>query len=246
VDGLEITLDRSTPIPLYQQVAQQIETAIHSGQLHSGQRLDTEVDLAQQLGVSRPTVGQAIRLLVNKGLLVRRRGAGTLVMGGGEVRRSMELTSLYEDLQKSGHEPRTQVLRLELLVPDDEVRGELQGDAGQPAWMVERVRFVGSEPLALMVNYVLPETADISRFDLDHGGLYESLRESGIEPSLARQRISCRRATAAEAAILHEDIGAPLLTMERTAFDKSGRTIEYGRHAYRPSLYSFDLTVVER
>ncbi len=43
-----------------------------------------------------------------------------------------------------------------------------------------------------------------------------------------------------------ESVGAPLLTMQRTAYDDSGHAVEYGRHAYRPDLYSFDMTLVDR
>ena len=55
---------------------------------------------------------------------------------------------------------------------------------------------------------------------------------------------SCARAaTAAEARALAETRGAPLLTMERAAYDDQGRTIEHGQHLYRASRYSFDLTL---
>jgi DNA-binding GntR family transcriptional regulator len=63
---------------------------------------------------------------------------------------------------------------------------------------------------------------------------------------VARQRIGARRAGPAEASMLHEKRGAPLLTMQRTAYDNAGRAVEYGRHAYRPDLYAFELTLVDR
>ena len=48
---------------------------------------------------------------------------------------------------------------------------------------------------------------------------------------VARQRISARRAEPAEARMLGERRGAPLLTMERTAYDDAGRAVEFGKHA---------------
>ena len=68
--------------------------------------MDGEVDLAEQLGISRPTTRAAIKQLVDKGLLVRRRGFGTMV-SPKPVRRAVALTSLYDDLEESGREPRT-------------------------------------------------------------------------------------------------------------------------------------------
>jgi DNA-binding GntR family transcriptional regulator len=45
--------------------------------------------------------------------------------------------------------------------------------------------------------------------------------------------------------LLGEKRGSPVLTMERAAHDDSGRAVEWGRHAYRASQYSFEVTLVE-
>lgn len=71
---LDFALDRGSPVPLYHQLAQQLEAAIEQGVLAPGNLLGNEVDLSVRLGLSRPTVRQAIQSLVDKGLLVRRRG----------------------------------------------------------------------------------------------------------------------------------------------------------------------------
>ncbi len=105
-------LDRSSPVPLYFQVAQRLEKMIESGQLAPGARLENEIALAEQLGLSRPTMRQAIQYLVDKGLLSRKRGVGTQVVNT-RVRRSVELTSLYDDLEPDRQVPadRRAVLR---------------------------------------------------------------------------------------------------------------------------------------
>lgn len=107
----EIVVDRSSPVPLYFQVAEQFAAAIQRGDLAPGDRLDSELQLADRLGLSRPTVRQAIQHLVDKGLIVRRRGVGTQVVRG-EVRRAVELTSLHDDLARAGRQPSTAVLEL--------------------------------------------------------------------------------------------------------------------------------------
>lgn len=245
VERLGLDLDRTGKVPLYQQLAEQLERAIDGGQLLPGERIDNELDLVHDTGLSRPTVRQAIQLLVDKGLLVRKRGVGTQVVHG-RIRRSLDLTSLYDDLQASGRKPRTQVLRLEVVLPECDVAGELRIGTTDKVWLLERLRLIGEQPLALMRNYLPRDLVDLASFDLARGGLYASLRMVGVMPAVARQRISCRRALASDAALLGEDVGAPLLTMERTAYDSAGRSVEYGQHAYRPDLYSFDLTVVDR
>ena len=242
---ITFSVDRSSSTPLYFQVSDQVEAAIVAGRLRPGDRLDTEVALAQDLGLSRPTVRQAIQLLVDRGLLVRKRGVGTQVTHG-QVRRSLELTSLYDDLSRAGQQPRTDVLSLSRQSADAETAGELRLEPGAEVWALERLRHVGGEPLAYMRNHVPVEVADLSAFDLTGDGLYASLRRCGVSLAVARQRIGSRRATAGEAALLEESRGAPLLTMRRAVDDRDGQPVELGRHAYRPRLYAFDFTLVQR
>ena len=77
---LAVELDRSSPVPLYSQLAQAIEAAIRYGDLAPGDRFENELALAKRLTLSRPTTRKAIQQLVDKGLLVRKRGIGTQVV----------------------------------------------------------------------------------------------------------------------------------------------------------------------
>ena len=78
---------------------------------------------------------------------------------------------------------------------------------------------------------------------LEQRGLYELLRGAGHAPRTAHQTVGARAATAAEAKLLGEPRGAPLLTMTRTAWDAEGRAVEYGSHLYRASRYSFEFAL---
>ena len=104
--GPRFTLNRASPVPLYFQVAEQFEKAIIDGTIAPGERIDNEIALAKELGLSRPTMRQALQVLVDKGMLVRKRGVGTQVVHG-KIRRSVELTSLFDDLSAAGQKPRT-------------------------------------------------------------------------------------------------------------------------------------------
>ena len=70
----EITLDRDSQVPLYQQIAKPIETAILSGALPAGAMIEDEVSMASRLDVARPTARRALQELASRGLLTRRRG----------------------------------------------------------------------------------------------------------------------------------------------------------------------------
>jgi len=71
----------------------------------------------------------------------------------------------------------------------------------------------------------------------------EELGFDGITLRIAKQSIGARAATAAEARALGETKAAPLLTMERSAYDDQGRAVEHGNHIYRASRYNFDITL---
>ncbi|GLW06534.1 transcriptional regulator [Microtetraspora sp. NBRC 13810] len=242
---LEIDLDRSSPVPLYFQVAEQIAEAIRKGDLPPGSRLDNEIQLADRLGLSRPTIRQAIQYLVDKGLLVRKRGVGTQVVHG-QVKRSVELTSLYDDLRRAGQEPATQVLALDSVPAGEDVARILAVAPGTQVLRVERLRYAGGEPLAILHNWLPPGLAPLTAEGLEERGLYELLRGSGVRMRVANQRIGARAASAAEGRLLGERRGAPLLTMVRTTYDDQGRAVEHGSHVYRASHYSLEVTLIER
>ena len=240
--AMPIRVDRSSPVPLYFQVAQHLEQMIESGELPMGTRLENETDLADQLGLSRPTMRRAIEYLVGRGLLVRKRGIGTQVVDA-KIAREVELTSLYDDLAKTGRAPSTKVVSFGTEAAPDTLAVTLGIPAGTPVYVFERLRFADAEPLALMRNHVPAHLLPLSPADLEGQGLYNLLRANGISMRIAKQAIGARAATAAEARALGEKRGAPLLTMERSAYDDQGRAVEHGQHLYRASRYSFDLTL---
>jgi DNA-binding GntR family transcriptional regulator len=237
-----IQVDRNSPVPLYFQVAQHLEHLIESGELATGTRLENEIDLADQLGLSRPTMRRAIQYLVDRGLLVRKRGVGTQVVHA-KVRRQVELTSLYDDLVKASRDPYTRVLSFEREPVPETLVLEFGLAEDTETYVFERLRYADGEPLALMRNYVPADLMDLTPEDLEVHGLYNLLRANGVNLRIAKQSIGARTATAAEARALGETRGAPLLTMERVAYDDHGRVIEHGKHLYRASRYSFDLTL---
>ena len=161
----EVVINRSSPVPLYFQVAEQIERAIHDGRLVAGDRIANEVAWSDQLGVSRPTMRQAIQLLVDKGMLVRKRGVGTQVV--------LDISRV----------PAEEVAATHLGVPE-----------GSPLWRLERVRHVDGKPLALMCNYVPDGVADLGEVDFTNTGLYEQFRSRGIHLRVAHQTICARLA----------------------------------------------------
>ncbi len=243
--ALDLTVDRGSRVPLYFQLSQQLEAAIRDGRLRPGDRIATETELAGRLGLGRPTVRQAVQELVSKGLLVRRRGVGTQVVGG-QFHRPLELTSLYDDLEAADHRPSTRVLDLRPVPADGMVSTALGVTPGTDVTYIERLRLQRTQPLAIMRNWIPRDVLDVDAPTLEEHGLYDLLRRSGVHLRIANQRIGARAATRSDARLLETRAGAPLLTMERTAFDDSGRAVEYAQHCYRADAHSFNTTLVGR
>ncbi|MEV4788979.1 GntR family transcriptional regulator [Streptomyces tuirus] len=243
--SLDFDLDRGSPVPLYHQLAQQLEAAIEHGVLAPGNLLGNEVGLSVRLGLSRPTVRQAIQSLVDKGLLVRRRGVGTQVVHS-QVRRPLELSSLYDDLETAGQAPATEVVRNEVVPASCEVAAALGVPEGDEVRVLDRLRRTHGRPVALLRNHLPVSLPALDGARLESTGLYRMMRSAGITLHSARQTIGARAATAREAARLDEPEGAALLTMQRTAYDDTGRPVEYGTHIYRASLYTFDFQLLVR
>lgn len=236
-------VDRSSPIPLYFQVGQQLEEAISEGRIPPGSLLLNEVELADVLNLSRPTMRRAIQSLVDKGLLVRRRGVGTRVVQP-MLRRPLELTSLYDDLSRSGQVPMTEVLSFDLTTASEDLASRLRVPAGDGVLALVRLRSAGELPIAKMTNYIPSDLARFTEDELTGRGLYDLIRSQGITLHSASQTIGARTARADEAKLLGEPNGAALLTMERTTFDDHGRVVEFGTHIYAASRYSFETSLL--
>jgi GntR family transcriptional regulator len=243
--ALPIQIDRTSPVPLYHQLAEQLIAAISDGTLRPGDPFENELAMSDRLSLSRPTVRRAISELVNKGLLVRRRGIGTTV-ANQMVHRKAELTSLYDDLAREGRTPRTDVLSLHSEAQDDRAAEALGLPTGTPLLAIVRLRYAGDAPLAIMRNWLPPTMNDLTVEQLQKDGLYALLRARGIRPTVARQRIGARNATAEERRTLHMSKAEPLVTMTRSAYDADGSPVEFGDHCYRADQYSVEVVVSDR
>lgn len=242
VPPVDVELDRSSPIPLYFQLAQAMERSIIDGRLTPGDRIENEIDLAKRLSLSRPTARQAIQALVDKGLLVRKRGVGTQVVRN-EVHRSVELTSLYDDLIAAGQTPSTALLDYGMRRADEDLADELGIEPDDAVVSIRRLRRANDEPIAILTNH-LPARLAPAPDELQHKGLYQCLRAKGIKIHSARQQIGARLAAGDEAELLGEQPGGAVLTLQRVAFDEMGNAVELGRHVYRASRYVFDFSVL--
>ncbi len=242
---LPVTLDRASTVPLYLQLTEQLLHGIEAGKVRAGDPFENEVELADRLNLSRPTVRRAIAELVARGLLVRRRGIGTVVASRW-VHRMGRPNSIYDDLTAAKRAPRTELLELDFDITHRRAATQLDLPPRTPLIHVSRLRLVGALPLAILENWLPPSSPvrhALTPDRLERTGLYALMREYGVHPVTATQTFGARNATGRERSLLKLSRADPLLTMSRRAFDADGSPIECGEHCYRGDQYAIEVSV---
>ena len=236
---LPVLVDRTSPVPLYHQLAEQWADAIKQGHLKAGDPFENELALVARLRLSRPTIRKAMDELVRQGLLVRRRGIGTHIASNFLHSRD-NLTSLYEELDATGRQPRTRVLLLQTGVNNDAIATAMGLDAQSPLVRIERLRYCDNRPLVILRSWLPPRFDDITAQELTHLGLRQALAQRGAVVAAARQRAAARIASVRERRLLAMTRADAVMQVHWQGFSSDGTTLEYGEHSYRGDSFILD------
>jgi len=212
-----------------------------------GERLPPEPQLAQQLGVSRATLREAMRSFEERGQLVRRHGVGTFIASPPPmIETGLEvLESLHTLAQRIGLEIHMSDAALEEreATPDEAAR--LQIAPGSPVLSVARVMKAGSPPNEPPVAYLVDivPTTYLHRQDLGesfNGSVLDLLIERG-DPALSHSRtdIMAEAARGALARHLHSRPGDVLLKLEAQLVAQDGQIVDYSLSYFVPGYMRF-------
>ncbi|KRC65812.1 hypothetical protein ASE12_14225 [Aeromicrobium sp. Root236] len=229
----DVPLTRSGATALHWQCGETLRQLIQELHYPPGVPLPPENDMAKALGVSRPTLRQAMKRLSAEGVVHSQRGVGAFALRTG-ITRGVGLSSLHRDLLSSGRSPSTKVLLIETLAAQSPITEELNLEPGRKLFHVKRVRYADGQPLVMIYTYLaLPDDAHLTREQLEKDGLYNLLHQvCGVELVGGQQRVSVRQATASEATHLGIEAAAPVMVAHRVAFDTQGRGVEYAHIVY--------------
>lgn len=220
----------------YLRLRRAIRNMVAQHHVQGGQALPSERDLAQALALSRVTVRKALAGLMEDGLLVRRRGAGTF-LAERIVKPIARLSSFTEDLGERGLHPRSEFIKRTRGTVTPEEAMALNLSPGALVVRLYRVRYSDDEPLAVERSAI--PTSVLADPLLVADSLYAALEQAHCRPQRALQRLRAVALSVEQARLLHVAAGSAGLAIERRSFLDDGRVVEFTRSWYRGDRYDF-------
>lgn len=232
-----------TRVPIYAEIRDWILGEIEKGTFPVGSHLTPEVELAEQFGVSRPTVRQALLELAREGVLARRRGHGTVVLPPRMAYPIGRLMSFSEEFVASGSRPSSRVVNHGVVIADGDLAIRLGVALGASVYRLERVRLVDDEPVAWQRSHIAHgRVPAIEKVDFSRASLYGTLRDRyGYAIASADEVIRAGTAGAVDAGLLDVPEGSPVFRIERRSFTEAGDLLELVDSVYRSDRYEIRL-----
>ncbi|MDR3515213.1 MAG: GntR family transcriptional regulator [Azospirillaceae bacterium] len=243
MDDAAPVFHRAGPVALWRQLADHLATRIASGIDKPMARLPTEPELCATYGISRITVRQAIRHLVEHNLVTRHQGKGTFVASPVMKHDLLELKGIIPTIQEQGLPLTTKLLDLRLIEPDKAARERLHTD--EPRLLLLRRLYLSHGVPFGMTEITLPAiAADLTWAQVEAHSCYEILGMLlGIPVARADVTIGAQAANRSLANHLDIPPGTPLLLFERVSLCAAQIPREYTRFWTRADRYRFTMTI---
>lgn len=230
--------------PRHSAIAEQLRDRIRRGELAPGDSLPSEAALCDAFGVSRGTARQALTTLRAEGLIAGGRGKPPIVRRTGLAQRFDQLLTFSAWAHSLGRTPGARTLELTRRPATEAVADRLAIAPGDLVYEYVRVRTLdGAAMMVERPSWIEPVGRLLLDADLDGGSVYAQLAARGVVFAEGHQTISALAADAGDAELLGVRPGAPLLEVERLAFDSDGRPLEYSHDRYRGDAFSITLHV---
>ena len=233
-------------MPMYHQLKRRIMDDIARLGMSPGDVLPGEHRLCEQFGVSRTVVRQALSQLEHQGVIERVKGKGTFVAHQKTPESLVHtLTGLYAEVASRGGHVHSEVRRQEVVHADDEVADALDVAPAALVVMIERLRFVDSEPWSWTTTY-LPYDVGLLVLDddLSDQSLYALLATHNVRAVRGVRSAEAASANEEQGALLKVGQGQALLVLRSVGYDENDRPMEYfiAYHRGDRSRFEFQLS----
>jgi GntR family phosphonate transport system transcriptional regulator len=222
-------VERGSGVTLWRQIAERLSADLMSGALKPGDRLPTELDLADRYSVNRHTVRRAVAALADRGYLRVEQGRGTFVAEHMLDYVLGKRTRFHANLQAQGREPGGRVVEHRIERADPTVARELGLKAGARVIAIEHVGEADGVPVTYGTHYFPAERfRGIGELYSQSLSITAALKQLGV-PDYTRRttRLSARLPSEAEARLLSQAPSRPMLQAEAVNIDSDGQPIQY-------------------
>lgn len=244
--GNDVQPLRVNKLSLSAQAQQYLLDLIEQGTYEPGEQLPSENELATRLGISRPTLREALHNLEQEGMVIRKHGVGTFVAPGYEHRLESGLECLESILDlaaRQGLQLKFNALQILEEPADAALAEKLDVAPGTPATHIRRVIEVDRRPVAYMVD-IVPSTV-LSPPDLDAaftGSVLDLLRnKQDLHIDQAVAEIVALDADDTLARELGIQTGRAILLLEETLYDQTGVILEFSQNYFIPEFFRFQV-----
>jgi GntR family transcriptional regulator, mannosyl-D-glycerate transport/metabolism system repressor len=231
----------NTHTPLYKQVANQIKKQIQSDNLDKDDAIPSEQKLSESFNVSRVTIRQAIKLLVDEGILYKVRGSGTYVKQPKIEHDIYRLQGFTEEMESLNHVPSNQVLEFSMQLPAEPIKEKLNLKDNEKVFFIRRLRSGDGEPMILEETY-MPVTLfpDLS-VEVMTRSKYEYVEKKGYKIK-ERQGEILPHIPSKELREILQMKDSSCLAMNLCAYLEDGTLFEYTKLYFRSEKYTFKFT----
>jgi GntR family transcriptional regulator len=230
-------------IPLYAKISRILKEEIASGFYKVGDLLPSEEELERRFGASRTTIRNALGELEREGLVLRRRGKGTIVQEPKAAQNMNVISSFTETLREKGVQVGTGIVTIELIPAPPKVLAALGLEKSEKVYLVQRTRLANGVPIAFMTNYLLARVVpglEGKKEALREVGLYQLLEEEyGLVLKRAVETIEAYLSGPLEADILQIPEKVPLFHTVRITYLEDGTPFEMVISIIRADKYEY-------
>ena len=226
---------------LYLQVIDRLKSDIGRGVYVENEKLPSEFELSKSLGVSRATLREALRLLEEENVIVRRHGVGTFVNTKPMFTSGIEhLTSISAMIEQAGKEPGTEFISAREDLPTDENMDLFQIGIDDNVLTIERVRTADGEPVVYCIDTVPSRYLPNSFLTNENSSIFSAIEKtSNIHVAYAITHIDPIGYHEKYSEVLNSCKDSALLVLTQEHYDENDRVVLYSKNYFRADKFSF-------
>lgn len=235
---------KSTNFSLSNQTQHYLLELFETGAYQPGQQLPSEADLAEQLGISRPTLREALQNLELDGTIIRRHGVGTFISQtfGRRLDSGLEvLESLEQIANRKGLQTQYSKLSIEEREPTPfELKG-LGLVFAAPVLIISRTILVANQPIAFLRDVVPLNFLERHELEASFSGSILDLLLKKYQTTLSHSytKVDAVRSNTTLSRQLQIKPATPLLCLEAKLFHSDGHVVDFSTSHFVPGYFDF-------